>query len=52
MKLVRSSCGIDNSEQLADRYIAKALKALDALPDLPAKQNLAEIARFVAHRSY
>jgi heptaprenyl diphosphate synthase len=52
VRLVRSSCGIDNAEQLADRYIAKALKALDALPDLPAKQNLAEIARFVAHRSY
>jgi heptaprenyl diphosphate synthase len=52
VRLVRSSRGIGASEELADRYIAKALKALDALPDLPAKKNLAEIARFVAHRSY
>jgi heptaprenyl diphosphate synthase len=52
VRLVRSSRGIDAAEQLADRYIAKALKALEGLPDVPAKKNLAEIARFVARRSY
>ena len=52
VKLVRSSPGIATAEQMADRYIAKALKALDTLPDMPAKRNLADIARFVAKRSY
>jgi heptaprenyl diphosphate synthase len=52
VKLVRSSIGINNAEQLADRYITKALKALDSLPDIAAKRNLADIARFVAKRSY
>jgi heptaprenyl diphosphate synthase len=52
VKLVRTSKGISIAEKLSDRYIAKALKALDALPDIPAKRNLADIARFVAKRSY
>jgi heptaprenyl diphosphate synthase len=52
VKLVRSSPGIKVAEEMADRYIAKALKALEILPDLPAKRNLADIARFVAKRSY
>ncbi|MFC4599075.1 polyprenyl synthetase family protein [Cohnella hongkongensis] len=52
VKLVRSSKGIKEAERLADRYIAKALHALEALPDIPAKRNLADIARFVAKRSY
>jgi heptaprenyl diphosphate synthase len=52
VKLVRSSRGVKTAEEMADRYIMKALKALDSLPDLPAKRNLADIARFVAKRSY
>jgi heptaprenyl diphosphate synthase len=52
VKLVRSSSGIAIAEQMADKYIAKALRALDTIPDLPAKRNLGDIARFVAKRSY
>ncbi len=52
VRLVRQSGGIAAAEKLADRYIAKALKALDNLPHSPVKKNLAEIARFAAHRSY
>ncbi|WP_239614158.1 polyprenyl synthetase family protein [Cohnella mopanensis] len=52
VKLVRSSRGIKTAEEMADRYITKALKALEGLPDIPAKRNLADIARFVAKRSY
>ncbi len=52
VKLMRSSDGIRIAEKLADRYISKALKALESLPDIPAKRNLADIARFVAKRSY
>lgn len=52
VRLVRSSGGIRKAEQLADRYIAKALKAAQELPDLPAKKSLIEIAKFVAERKY
>ncbi|WP_373229721.1 polyprenyl synthetase family protein [Cohnella sp.] len=52
VKIVRSSAGIKVAEEIADRYIAKALKALEAIPDIPARRNLADIARFVAKRSY
>jgi heptaprenyl diphosphate synthase len=52
VRLVRSSGGIASAEKLADRYTTKALKALEGLPDLPARRNLADIARFVAQRSY
>lgn len=52
VKLVRGSSGIARAERLADRYIAKALHALEGLPNIPAKRNLTEIARFVAKRSY
>jgi heptaprenyl diphosphate synthase len=52
VKLVRSSSGIKIAEKMADTYIAKALKALESLPDIPAKRNLADIARFVSKRSY
>jgi heptaprenyl diphosphate synthase len=52
VKLVRSSHGIKIAEEMADIYIAKALKALDSLPNIPAKRNLADIARCVAKRSY
>ncbi|TVY04569.1 heptaprenyl diphosphate synthase component II [Cohnella terricola] len=52
VKLVRSSRGIKDAEQMAERYLTKALKALESLPDIAAKRNLADIARFVAKRSY
>ncbi|XID94268.1 polyprenyl synthetase family protein [Paenibacillaceae bacterium WGS1546] len=52
VRLVRSSGGIAEAERMADRYIAKALKALEPLPDIQAKRSLADIARFIAKRSY
>lgn len=52
VKLVRTSRGVALAEEMADLYIAKALKALEDLPEIPAKRNLADIARFVAKRSY
>lgn len=52
VRLVRASRGIADAERLADRYISKALQALEAVPAIPAKDNLVQIARFVAERSY
>lgn len=50
--MIRSSKGGELAEQIADRYIAKAMVALEGLPDIPAKKNLADIARFVGKRNY
>ncbi|UNK21253.1 polyprenyl synthetase family protein [Paenibacillus sp. N3/727] len=50
--MIRSSTGIARSEELADRYIRKALDALDSLPDIKTKKQLKDIAHFVTKRSY
>ncbi|GGF88771.1 heptaprenyl diphosphate synthase component II [Paenibacillus abyssi] len=52
LHLIRGSHGIDEAEQMAARYIDKAIKALEELPGLPAKKNLMDIAHFVAKRNY
>ena len=52
IRLVRQSGGIRRSEALADRYVGKALAALERLPEGPAKEQLTEIARFIARRNY
>ncbi|MGG1876939.1 polyprenyl synthetase family protein [Paenibacillus campinasensis] len=52
VQLVRASSGIAKSEALADRYIRKALDALDTLPDIKTKKHLREIAHFITKRSY
>lgn len=50
--LVRESDGIARAEALSDRYVAKALEALEALPDIPARRHLAEITAFLANRDH
>jgi heptaprenyl diphosphate synthase len=52
IKLIRSSNGIVKAEEMATRYIGKAIKSLNDLPDLQAKQDLIRIAHFVGNRSY
>ncbi|MGE7055377.1 heptaprenyl diphosphate synthase, partial [Paenibacillus glucanolyticus] len=52
VKLVTSSEGIARAEALADRYIGKALAALDTLPDIRSKKQLRDIANFITKRSY
>jgi heptaprenyl diphosphate synthase len=52
LELVRRSAGIDRAEELADRFIAKAIRNLEALPDIPARRNLHDIARFIGKRKY
>jgi len=52
IRLVRQSSGIRRAEALADRYVDKALTALKRLPEGPAREQLSEIARFIARRSY
>lgn len=50
--LIRGSAGGDLADELANRYIRKALRALEGLPDIAAKKNLADIAHFVGKRNY
>lgn len=52
IEMIRGSEGIDRADRLADRYIQKALYAIEGLPDIAAKKNLIDIARFVGKRSY
>ncbi|AIQ64632.1 heptaprenyl diphosphate synthase [Paenibacillus stellifer] len=50
--LILSGEGISRSEELASRYINKALHVLDQLPSNRTKGNLREIAYFVTGRAY
>lgn len=52
LAIVRSSGGVEAAESLADRYVAKALDALEGLPDGTTKRDLAEIAKFAGRRSF
>jgi heptaprenyl diphosphate synthase len=52
LDIVRGSQGIACAEQMAERYIDKAIAALDGLPDIRAKTDLVRIAHFVGNRSY
>ena len=50
--MIRSSAGAGLAEELANRYIQKALDAIEGLPAITAKKNLADIAHFVGKRNY
>ncbi|MDR9853820.1 polyprenyl synthetase family protein [Paenibacillus sp. VCA1] len=52
IQLIKASSGISRAEALADRYIKKALDALERLPENRTKRNLKDIAHFVTKRSY
>ncbi|AWB45012.1 heptaprenyl diphosphate synthase [Paenibacillus sp. CAA11] len=52
IEMIRHSQGIHKAEQLADRYIQKALDALKQLPENKARKNLQDIAHFVNRRTY
>jgi heptaprenyl diphosphate synthase len=52
IEMIRNSDGVAQADQLASRYINKALAALEGLPNIAAKKNLADIAHFVGKRNY
>ncbi|MGM0880468.1 MAG: polyprenyl synthetase family protein [Bacillota bacterium] len=52
IEMIRKSEGGDLADELANRYIKKALQALEGLPDVTAKKNLFDIAHFVGKRNY
>ncbi len=52
VEMVKQSRGIERAEHLADRYIQKAMDALQQLPEGKTRKHLQEIAHFVAKRSH
>ncbi|WP_438445605.1 polyprenyl synthetase family protein [Gorillibacterium sp. sgz5001074] len=52
LHLIRGSVGLKRAEELAERYIEKAIRTLDGLPNIRAKDDLIRIAHFVGNRSY
>lgn len=52
IELIKASGGLAKAEQLADRYIEKALSSLDLLPEQKVKKTLRDIAHFVTRRTY
>ncbi|KAA9006238.1 heptaprenyl diphosphate synthase [Paenibacillus spiritus] len=50
--LILTGDGIKRAEELASRYVDKALAALDQLPNNRTKRNLRDIAHFVTGRAY
>ncbi|MCI3920286.1 polyprenyl synthetase family protein [Paenibacillus sp. TRM 82003] len=52
ISLVRGSEGMKEADALSHRYIDKAIAALAPLPDIQAKNDFTNIAKFIADRSY
>ncbi|WP_059052511.1 polyprenyl synthetase family protein [Paenibacillus senegalimassiliensis] len=52
IEMIRGSRGIERAEVLADRFIDKALKALEGLADTASRTHLQDIARFINKRAY
>lgn len=52
IRWIRQSDGIEFSQKLAERYIAKALGWLEFIPDGSYKRTLREIAHFIGKRQF
>jgi heptaprenyl diphosphate synthase len=52
IQMIRQAGAIDQAQKLADRYLDRALLALDALPDTTYREKLKQIALFIGGREY
>lgn len=52
LRIIRSGPYIEQADMLSSRYIDRAIATLSALPDIRAKRDLIDIARFIGNRSY
>ncbi len=50
IKLIQNSEGINFAQELADRYIQKAIRWLEEIPQGPPRRSLLEIAHFIGKR--
>jgi heptaprenyl diphosphate synthase len=49
---IKQSGGVEYSYAISDRYLAKAYKELEKLPDIPAKKSFFQIAEYIGKRKY
>lgn len=52
LKAIRKSSAIQRAYELSDRYLEKALKEIEYLPENPVKKSLVDIANFMGKRKY
>lgn len=52
IQLVKDSGGIEQAQELADKYLEKAEEALKKLPAIKERETLYEISKFIANRTY
>lgn len=52
ISLIKDSGAIEKSVEVSDRYLAKAFKELEGLPDIRAKKNLYDIAKYIGRRKF
>lgn len=52
IQLIQNSKGIDFAQELADRYIQKAIGWLEEVPEGAARRSLLEIAHFIGKRQF
>lgn len=49
---IKESGGVDYSFSISDRYLQKAYKELEQLPNIPAKESFYQIAEYIGTRKY
>ncbi|WP_026700957.1 heptaprenyl diphosphate synthase component II [Salibacterium aidingense] len=49
--IIKTSGGIEYSKNLSKKYLNKAFRSLDGLPDISAKKSLQDIASYIGSRS-
>ncbi|OIJ15853.1 heptaprenyl diphosphate synthase component II [Anaerobacillus arseniciselenatis] len=49
---IKASGGVDYSLEVSDRYLNKAYKELENLPDIPAKDSFYQIAQYIGKRKF
>ncbi|QQK79862.1 polyprenyl synthetase family protein [Salicibibacter cibi] len=52
LEQIIESGGIEHSRQINERYLQKAYESLEALPDIPARRSLYDIANFISSREH
>ncbi|QDI89952.1 heptaprenyl diphosphate synthase component II [Salicibibacter halophilus] len=52
LEKINASGGIEYARNINERYLQKAYQSLDALPDIPARRSLYEIASYIGTREH
>jgi heptaprenyl diphosphate synthase len=52
IEAIKATGGIDHAFAISDRYLNKAFKELEKLPDIPAKESFYQIAKYIGTRKY